>query len=171
MSSECVYDWYWKISACATEYEVYDSLANNLHILARQKKLDDLLNLEIIFFIQFYWYLPKNENGNVAIIWKALLYIYGNVFFTTWQKFWKPVVSGRFGRLHLEVININVRNFNFPYMLLSLPNNVWRLIVFAPFLIIIILRSFRGPWTCPRQISGTTGQNFMKHGGVIDICF
>jgi hypothetical protein len=42
------------ISACATEYEVYDSLANNLHILARQKKLDDLLNLEIIFFIQFY---------------------------------------------------------------------------------------------------------------------
>jgi hypothetical protein len=29
--------------------------------------------------------------------------------------------------------------------------------------------SFRGPWTCPRQISGTTGQNFMKLGGVIDI--
>jgi hypothetical protein len=23
----------------------------------------------------------------------------------------------------------------------------------------------------PRQISGTTGQKFMKHGGVIDICF
>jgi hypothetical protein len=31
--------------------------------------------------------------------------------------------------------------------------------------------SFRGIWTCPRQISGTTGQNFMKLGGVIDICF
>ena len=64
-------------------------------------------------------------------------------------------------------------------VLLSLPNNVWRLIVFAPFLIIIIiiilvlviLLSFRAPWTCPRQISGTTGQNFMKLGGVIDICF
>ena len=24
---------------------------------------------------------------------------------------------------------------------------------------------------CPRQISGTTGQNFMKLGRVIDICF
>jgi hypothetical protein len=65
------------------------------------------------------------------------------------------------------------------FLLLSLPNNVWRLIVFAPFLIIIIiiililiiLLSFRAPWTCPRQISGTTGQNFMKLGGVIDICF
>jgi hypothetical protein len=63
---------------------------------------------------------------------------------------------------------------------LSLPNNIWRLIVFAPFLIIIIiiivlvlviLLSFRAPWTYPRQISGTTGQNFMKLGGVIDICF
>ena len=53
----------------------------------------------------------------------------------------------------------------------------------APFLIIIIiiiiiiilfllfLLSFRGPWTCPRQISGTTGQNFMTLCGVIDICF
>ena len=65
------------------------------------------------------------------------------------------------------------------FFLLSLPNKVWRLIVFAPFLLIIIiilililiLLSFRAPWTCPRQISGTTGQNFMKHGGVIDICF
>ena len=66
-------------------------------------------------------------------------------------------------------------------LLLSLPNKVGRLIVFAPFLIIIfifiiiillfLLLSFREPWTCPRQISGTTGQNFMKLGGVIDICF
>jgi hypothetical protein len=24
---------------------------------------------------------------------------------------------------------------------------------------------------CPQQISGTTGQNFMKLGRVIDICF
>ena len=57
--------------------------------------------------------------------------------------------------------------------LLSLPNVVCRLIVFAPFLliIIIILLSFFATWTCPRQISGTTGQNFMKFGGVIDICF
>jgi hypothetical protein len=43
----------------------------------------------------------------------------------------------------------------------------------APFLIIIIiiiilfLLSFRGPWTCPRQISGTTEHNFMKLCGVI----
>ena len=28
MSSECEYDWYWKISACSTEYEVCDSLAS-----------------------------------------------------------------------------------------------------------------------------------------------
>ena len=28
MSSEWEYDWYWKISACSTEYEVCDSLAS-----------------------------------------------------------------------------------------------------------------------------------------------
>ena len=46
-----------------------------------------------------------------------------------------------------------------------------RLIVFALFLIIILiivilfllfLLSFFGTWTCPWQISGTTGQNFMN---------
>jgi hypothetical protein len=79
-----------------------------------------------------------------------------------WQPFWKWETSRKFWKcritplmvtyhyvkfyvsiiIHLEVININVRNF-----------------------------SFFGTWTCPRQISGTTGQNFMKLGGVIDICF
>jgi hypothetical protein len=38
-------------------------------------------------------------------------------------------------------------------------------------LILLFLLSFFGTWTCPRQISVTTGQNFMKLGGVIDICF
>ena len=28
MSSECEYDWYWKISACSTEYEAGDSFAS-----------------------------------------------------------------------------------------------------------------------------------------------
>ena len=28
MSSECEYDWYWKISACSTEFEVCDSFAS-----------------------------------------------------------------------------------------------------------------------------------------------
>ena len=28
MSSECEYDWYWKISACSTEYEVCDSFVS-----------------------------------------------------------------------------------------------------------------------------------------------
>ena len=28
MSSECEYDWYWKISACSTEYEVCGSFAS-----------------------------------------------------------------------------------------------------------------------------------------------
>ena len=28
MSSECEYDWYWKISACSTEYEVCDSFTS-----------------------------------------------------------------------------------------------------------------------------------------------
>ena len=60
------------------------------------------------------------------------------------------------------------------YLLIKSPKQTkfGRLIVFAPFLIIIlILPSFRGPWTCPRQISGTTGQNFMNLCGIIDICF
>jgi hypothetical protein len=38
-------------------------------------------------------------------------------------------------------------------------------------LLLLFFLSFRAPRTCPRQISGTTGQNFMKLGGVIDICF
>ena len=59
-------------------------------------------------------------------------------------------------------------------------SNIILLIIIIIIIIIILLRllfllsfflSFRGPWTCPRQISGTTGQNFMKLGGVIDICF
>ena len=33
MSSECEYNWYWKISACSTEYEVCDSFA----LLTRQQ--------------------------------------------------------------------------------------------------------------------------------------
>jgi hypothetical protein len=36
-------------------------------------------------------------------------------------------------------------------------------------IIIVILLSFFATWTCPRQISGTTGQNFMKLCWVIDI--
>ena len=28
MSSECEYDWYWKISTCSTEYEICDSFAS-----------------------------------------------------------------------------------------------------------------------------------------------
>jgi hypothetical protein len=36
--------------------------------------------------------------------------------------------------IQLEVININVQNFKFP-----IGYNVWRLIVFAPFLLIIII--------------------------------
>jgi hypothetical protein len=31
MSSECEYDWYWKISACSTEYDVCDSFASLTH--------------------------------------------------------------------------------------------------------------------------------------------
>ena len=31
MSSECEYDWYWKISACSTEYEVCDSFTSLTH--------------------------------------------------------------------------------------------------------------------------------------------
>jgi hypothetical protein len=76
-------------------------------------------------------------------------------------KFWKRRTCPLLGTYHyvqiffsyifqLEVININVRNFK---------------------IILILLLSFHAPWTCPRQISGTTGQNFMKLGGVIDICF
>jgi hypothetical protein len=31
LSSECEYGWYWKISACSTEYEVCDSFASLTH--------------------------------------------------------------------------------------------------------------------------------------------
>jgi hypothetical protein len=29
MSSECEYEWYWKISACSTEYEAHTIILNN----------------------------------------------------------------------------------------------------------------------------------------------
>jgi uncharacterized membrane protein len=98
-----------------------------------------------------------------------------NFYAVFWQPFWKWQTSWKFWKrriaplmmtyqfvkfyvsiiIHLEVIIINVRNFNFP----------------IGFFLILFLLSFRGPWTCPWQISGTTGQNFMKLGRVIDICF
>ena len=82
-----------------------------------------------------------------------------------------PDENGLLGRYALTLFGDLLFLLRF---LLSLPNNVWRLIVFAPFLIIIIIiiiiLSFHAPWTCPWQISGTTGQNFMKRGGVIDLC-
>jgi hypothetical protein len=91
-------------------------------------------------------------------------------------------------------ICVTVYNLCFSVILvqLSLPNNVWRLIVFAPFLIIIkspkqrletycfcsvssyyYSYSYYSPFfPCTMNLSsGTTGQNFMKLGGVIDICF
>jgi hypothetical protein len=45
------------------------------------------------------------------------------------------------------------------------------LCLFIIIIFIFIILSFREAWTCPRQISGTTGQNFMKLGGIIDIYF
>jgi hypothetical protein len=104
-----------------------------------------------------------------------------------WQPFWKWQTSRNFLKrrfaplmvtyhyvkfyvsiiIHLEVIHINVRNYNFPIGFYSNTHPLFIIII----LILLLLLSFRGPWTCPRQISGTTGQNFMKLGGVIDICF
>jgi hypothetical protein len=45
------------------------------------------------------------------------------------------------------------------------------IIIIIIILFLLFLLVFFGTWTCPRQISGTTGQNFMKLGGVIDIWF
>jgi hypothetical protein len=71
--------------------------------------------------------------------------------------------------MQLEVININVRNFKFPIGFYSNPHP--QKLALTPFTLLILLLSFCAPWTCPQQISGTTGQNFMKLDGVIDICF
>ena len=43
-------------------------------------------------------------------------------------------------------------------------------LIISIIIIIIIILSFFATWTCPQQIWGTTGQNFMTLGGVIDIC-
>jgi hypothetical protein len=102
-----------------------------------------------------------------ASVWSALksrFYFLSNV----------SMSSGKSGFLRIllfPVIKSPKRDLLFLLsFLLSLPNNVWRLIVFAPFLIIIIyyyyyyssfFLSFRATWTSPRQISETTGQNFM----------
>ena len=102
----------------------------------------------------FFWYCLQNMN------------VWHNGWLIPWKIQEREITStsGKQSNIHLIHSLCSV--------LLSLPNNVWRLIVFAPFLIIIIIiiLSFFGTWTCPRQISGTTGQNFMKLGGVIDIC-
>ena len=48
----------------------------------------------------------------------------------------------------------------------SITSTHWIIII-----IIIIILSFFATWRCPRQIWGTTGQNFMQLVGVIDMCF
>jgi hypothetical protein len=49
MSSECEYDWYWKISACSTEYEICDSFAS----LTRHQTLNSGLQADIFGINQF----------------------------------------------------------------------------------------------------------------------
>ena len=61
MSSECEYDWYWKISACSTEYEVCDSFAS----LTRQQILYSgsacwYFRYQSIHIQITYTYRPKN---------------------------------------------------------------------------------------------------------------
>ena len=115
--------------------------------------------------VRFYrWKLKYNDTYD---IYQQLLNLPNNV--------WRLIVFAPF-LIKSSKQSLGDLLFLLRFLLLSLPNNVWRLIVFAPFLIIIfiiiiLILSFRKTWTCPRQISGTTGQNFMKLGGVIDICF
>jgi hypothetical protein len=73
---------------------------------------------------------------------------------------------------HFSISGINSGHHYLPtYQILMISDNDEFLqpIFFAHIIIIIILLSFFATWTCPRQISWTTRQNFMKLGGVIDI--
>ena len=112
-------------------------------------------------------------------------------FFKVHAHYWHELVFSVDFQGQCALCNPNDGNYVFwrlvvfaPFLIKSPKQTKFgRLIVFAPFLIIIIiiiiiilfhlfiLLSFFGTWTCPWQISGTTGQNFMKLGGVIDICF
>jgi hypothetical protein len=72
MSSECEYDWHWKISACSTEYEAYDfahsppififwlgrlifSVSINSHPHPDNIYLYILLNMRSSFFVQIHY--------------------------------------------------------------------------------------------------------------------
>jgi hypothetical protein len=78
-----------------------------------------------------------------------------------WQPFWKWQTSRKFWKCRIAPLMVTYHYVKF-YV---------SIIIHLEVILFLFLLSFRGPWTCPWQISGTTGQNFMKLCGVIDICF
>ena len=82
MSSECEYDWYWKISACSTEYEVCDSVAS----LTRQQTSYSgsacwyfryqSIHIQIAY-IYFSWWV------NVIYVWTFLMLL--GIDWACWQ--------------------------------------------------------------------------------------
>jgi hypothetical protein len=82
MSSECEYDWYWKISACSTEYEVCDSVAS----LTRQQTSYSgsacwyfryqSIHIQITY-IYFSWWV------NVIYVWTFLMLL--GIGWACWQ--------------------------------------------------------------------------------------
>ena len=86
MSSECEYDWYWKISACSTEYEVCDSFAS----LTRQQISYSgsacwYFRYQSIHIQITYTYRPKNiyRPGSIYI-YRSINIDYYMAFFITY---------------------------------------------------------------------------------------
>jgi hypothetical protein len=73
-----------------------------------------------------------------------------------WQPFWKWQTFQKFWKRRIAPLMVTYQYVKFYVSII---------------IHLYVILSLFGTWTCPRQISGNTGQNFMKLGGVIDICF
>jgi hypothetical protein len=111
-------------------------------------------------------YLPTYQSLMISDIVEFLLPIFYAVF---WQSFWKWQTSRKFWKrridplmvtyhyvkfyvsiiIHLEVININVRNFNFPIGFYSNPHPLWtpKNMALTPFTTHLSSSSWDLPWT------------------------
>jgi hypothetical protein len=74
-----------------------------------------------------YWYTARNHIYIIMLCWQWLCQYSGQV----WRHSARPEVHYVFNPDHYMAVIANTT-------LLSLPNNVWRLIDFAPFLIIVL---------------------------------
>ena len=108
MSSEYEYDWYWKISACSTEYEVCDSFASltcqqtsysgsagwyfryqSIHIQITYTNTYYVLVYPVrIWECDWYHFETRPRKVEIYILYKSKVILYHGTNNTIWNKMW-----------------------------------------------------------------------------------